>query len=345
FLSLEQNSKDINLTGNNFSSLKRPFIIDETIEINEIKTTSNLTGLSTAFEQLQPNIKRDSLGMVSMYYPNNANIFYTTDGTHPKKTSQLYSQPFEQIGAITISAKAIENNKESSTETLKLESTEVLVPQIFPKDQFFNKEIKVALSSNTKDATIYYSLDGTTPTKNSLKYKNPIHIQKSVELKTIAVKDGYADSKVAYSKFETIEQLSGVQYKYYELKLEKLPNFVNHTPIRTGVMSAFSFHDIEHEEFHFAMIMHAFIDIKRSGEYQFFVSSNDGSKLLIDHQEIVNNDYTHGTREKTGKMQLDKGMHLIELRYFQAGGGKALQVFISGDEFKKTEITASMLSH
>jgi hypothetical protein len=344
FLRVERYSKNISAVGNNFKDVKKPLFIDETIRTADLNIASNLTGKNTLFEFLQPNIERDSLGMVSIYYPNNADVYYTKDGSIPTKESNKYSKPFAQISAATIKAAAFENGMESSIAFLRLEKAQVLSPQISPKDQFFNKEIKVKLMSNTEGVAIYYSLDGSMPTKNSLKYKKPIHINKSEELKTIAIKDGYKDSKESYSNYEFIEELKGVQYKYYETKLEKLPRYMDLTPMRTGVVKKFTIEGIEQSKFNFTLVMHGFLKIKKAGSYQFFISSNDGTKLFIDHMEIINNDGTHGTIEKSGRVQLDIGTHLIEVRYFQAGGVKSLKVSWEGIGFEKHEMNEHDLS-
>jgi len=219
-----------------------------------------------------------------------------------------------------------------------------LAPQISPKDQFFNKEIEVELMSNTESATLYYTLDGLMPTKSSSKYTKPIRIQKSTNLRSIAVKDNFSNSKESISRYELIKELEGVQYKYYEIKLENLPNYMDLTPKRVGVVKKFSLEGIEQSKFNFALVMHGYVKIKKAGVYQFFVSSNDGSKLLIDHKEIINNDGTHGTIEKPGRVHLDKGMHLIEVRYFQAGGVKSLKVSWDGPGFEKHEMSEYELS-
>lgn len=66
---------------------------------------------------------------------------------------------------------------------------------------------KIKLTTVTKDATIYYTLDGTTPTEKSTKYKKEISIPKTSTLKAIAVKDGIV-SKVLSATY-TIEAASG----------------------------------------------------------------------------------------------------------------------------------------
>jgi len=344
FLSIERNSKDINVLGNNLKGNKKPIIIDETIETKGLSIASNLTGKTTLFEFLQPNIERDSLGMVYIYYPNNTDVYYTNDGTHPTKSSKKYIKPFEQIEATTIMATAFDKDKESGTAILKLEKALVLAPQIFLKDQFFNKRIDVKLESNTKGATVYYTLDGNKPNMNSLKYVKPIQIHNNAVLRTVAVKEGFANSLESNSKYKSIEKLKGVQYKYYDLKTEKLPNYMNLIPKRAGVIKKFSLDGIEQSEFNFALIFHAYLKVEKEGEYSFYLSSNDGSKLFIDHKEIVNNDGTHGSIEKSEKVKLNKGLHLIEVRYFQAGGVKSLKVSWQGPGFNKHEIDQHELS-
>ncbi len=344
FLSLEQDSRQINIIGNNFSGLKKPLQLDESINTKEINFAPNLTGISALHEILQPNIQRDSLGKVHMYFPDNVSVYYTTDGTLPTIKSNKYVAPFEQINAVTILATAFDKNRMSRTAQLKLKKTAVLTPQIFPKDQFFNKEIEVVITSNTSGATIFYSLDGSTPTKNSRKYAKRIQIKKTSNLRAIAMKDGYINSKETFSRYKTIEGIKGVQYQYYDIKLERLPNFMDLSPKKSGVIKKFSFEEIDHEKFNFALIMHGYLNVRSTGEYTFFVSSNDGSKLFIDHKEVVNNDGAHGTQERSGTVYLKKGTHLIETRYFQAGGVKSLKVSWEGSGFDKREITKEDLS-
>lgn len=57
--------------------------------------------------------------------------------------------------------------------------------------------ITVTLSTATADASIYYTIDGTTPTAASTLYENPIVIDAAMTIKAITVKDGMTDSDVA----------------------------------------------------------------------------------------------------------------------------------------------------
>ncbi|MFR7590840.1 MAG: InlB B-repeat-containing protein [Longibaculum sp.] len=55
---------------------------------------------------------------------------------------------------------------------------------------------KVTLSSDTKDAKIYYTTDGSTPSSSSTLYTGAITISKDMTIKAIAIKDDMIDSDV-----------------------------------------------------------------------------------------------------------------------------------------------------
>ena len=56
---------------------------------------------------------------------------------------------------------------------------------------------KVILLTATRNATLYYTTDGSVPTVNSTKYTAPINITKGTTIKAIAVKSGMKDSEIA----------------------------------------------------------------------------------------------------------------------------------------------------
>jgi hypothetical protein len=85
--------------------------------------------------------------------------------------------------------------------------------------------------------------------------------------------------------------------------------------------------------------------IDKPGSYSFNLLSDDGSKLYIDDQVVIDNDGIHAPVEKTATVTLEGGIHLIRVSYFQgprlqialilrvAGPGEELHVF-STDEFR-----------
>ncbi len=85
--------------------------------------------------------------------------------------------------------------------------------------------------------------------------------------------------------------------------------------------------------------------INDPGMYSFSLLSDDGSKLYIDDQVVVDNDGVHPPEEKSGSVELAGGIHSMRVSYFQgprtylalvlkiAGADQKPRVF-STDEFK-----------
>ncbi|MCA9117901.1 MAG: HEAT repeat domain-containing protein, partial [Planctomycetaceae bacterium] len=94
----------------------------------------------------------------------------------------------------------------------------------------------------------------------------------------------------------------------------------------------------------FALKFTGMISVPKSGRYTFYTSSDDGSRLFVDGQQIVNNDGLHGMTEKSGKVQLSAGLHDLVVTYFDNGGGDGLVVSWAGPGVKKQEIPVESLS-
>lgn len=79
-------------------------------------------------------------------------------------------------------------------------------------------QVTVELSHEVADAKIYYTLDGSLPTKNSTVYTEPITITSTCTLQAFAVKEGYYDSLVSVEKY-TI--LSGLEFKKSDVTISE----------------------------------------------------------------------------------------------------------------------------
>jgi hypothetical protein len=68
---------------------------------------------------------------------------------------------------------------------------------------------------------------------------------------------------------------------------------------------------------------HLFID--RSGAYTFATTSDDGSELYLDDQLVVANGGTHGIVTREGHARLERGSHVLLIKYTQSGGPYTLE--------------------
>jgi len=60
-----------------------------------------------------------------------------------------------------------------------------------------------------------------------------------------------------------------------------------------------------------------YINKKQEGMHEFLLTSDDGSKLIIDESVIINNDGIHSFKGKKGKINLVQGVHKMRVLYFQ----------------------------
>lgn len=79
-------------------------------------------------------------------------------------------------------------------------------PVITPNGGTFSAEQNVQLSSATGSATIYYTLDGSTPTPSSKQYTAPITLSSNTTLKAIASAAGFVQSGVTSATFTFLGQ-------------------------------------------------------------------------------------------------------------------------------------------
>ncbi|MBI3722317.1 MAG: beta-N-acetylhexosaminidase, partial [Fimbriimonas ginsengisoli] len=79
--------------------------------------------------------------------------------------------------------------------------------------------------------------------------------------------------------------------------------------------------------------------------YTFALTSDDGSRLLVDGRLTVDNDGLHSSAEKSANVALAAGPHAIEVDYFNKTGQAelALQMAEIGGPMKP--VGASVLKH
>ena len=112
----------------------------------------------------------------------------------------------EYAGAITITdnttiyAKAV--NGENESDVVSKTYTRVAATPVvsFEGDGKFENEVVVTISA--EDATIYYTLDGKTPSAKSTEYTKALTIKADATLKVIAIEEGGYESSVVENKFQ-----------------------------------------------------------------------------------------------------------------------------------------------
>ena len=115
-------------------------------------------------------------------------------------------------------------------------------------------------------------------------------------------------------------------------------------PETEGIAENFDLSPATQKEY-FGILFKGYISVPEDGLYRFSVVSDDGSRLYIGDELVVDNDGLHGPAEITGQIILEKGTHSIRVDFFQGSGGIDLAVAYQGPGIERQLIPAAILSH
>ncbi|OUJ71422.1 PKD domain-containing protein [Hymenobacter crusticola] len=134
--------------------------------------------------------------------------------------------------------------------------------------------------------------------------------------------------------------IAGLDYQYYEGFWDALPAFNTLAPLKTGT-STTPVLTVASRDYGYALQYTGYITVPTDGQYTFYTSSDDGSKLYIGSTQVVDNDGGHDFREQTGIIGLKAGTHAFTVSFFQNGGGQNLVVSYAGPGLAKQQIPAT----
>jgi putative heme-binding domain-containing protein len=124
-----------------------------------------------------------------------------------------------------------------------------------------------------------------------------------------------------------------------------LKKFAKATPYATGHASDISCQlGLSPKPEQFALRFTGFLTIDEPGQYTFYTTSDDGSRLYIGNQQVVDNDGPHGMTEKSGTIELTAGSHPIVVTYGNISGDYGLQVAWQGPGGDKQPIPSHHLT-
>lgn len=179
-----------------------------------------------------------------------------------------------------------------------IQGLEAAFPQINPNDKEKLREL------NQPKSTVQ-------PTTTPVPQTNP----------TPAVVEGVFGRTAAI----TGKELTGNVYFLPE-DTSKLPDFSRLTPVGKVYASSLNiperhfdqgFPGISDRFEWFALAYDGSFIVNKPGRYVFTIKSDDGSKLYIDGNLVINNDGVHPTSEHQVTVDLSSGTHTIRVEYFQ----------------------------
>lgn len=143
-------------------------------------------------------------------------IFYTTDGSDPSLTSYKYEGPsLSMDGTSTVRAFVARDGWNPSSIVEREYSFVCADPVLSVGSGSYESAQSVTIATETKDAVIHYTMDGTAATKESPVYVSGtvLDVSSDMHVSTIAVKDGYRPSNLVEADYYISPQQTGIVVK------------------------------------------------------------------------------------------------------------------------------------
>jgi alpha-L-fucosidase len=224
-------------------------------------------------------------------------------------------------------------------------------PEIKSSSNIFIDQITVSFITQIPGATIRYTTNGDEPTAKSPVAPKNLLVKESTTIKAKGFLQGKTITPTSEARYEKVvpapamnisSPSAGLNYSVYEGEWSTLPDFSTLQPTASGVVNRVDIGSKQGSD-KYGFLFDGLIKIPTDGIYTFYISSDDGSKLIIDEKTVVDNDGLHGFVEKSNELPLAKGHHSIKILFFERSGGDDLRVQWKGPGISKDYIPASVL--
>ncbi|CAA9199090.1 hypothetical protein FLA105534_02424 [Flavobacterium bizetiae] len=215
------------------------------------------------------------------------------------------------------------------------------------------------LKPTIKSGQIFYTIDGYNPDETAELYTKPVTINipkgEFRIIKTVQISPSGRRSSISKILVRNPELKSalaikptkkGLKFDYYTGTLfQQVQDLDLAKPVNSGIFEgAISSEKWKSKtERYIGLKFNGYIFIPETANYTISTLSDDGSKLFIDNELVVNNDGIHWLNEAYGAVKLEKGFHKINIGYFDQIGGTTLTCYIQQEGKEKQEISASQL--
>ena len=124
-----------------------------------------------------------------------------------------------------------------------------------------------------------------------------------------------------------------------------MPDFSKLKPVFESVATDLNVESRQLIEDNWGMILDGNFDVDSAGQYTFYLKSDDGSKLYVDDQLVIDNDGDHSLLELSGATKLSAGKHKLRIDFFEAGGEAVLALELAGPGLERRRFPIEKASH
>ncbi len=206
--------------------------------------------------------------------------------------------------------------------------------------------------------TIRCTTDGTAPTAASPICAGPLTIPLTDSGVTISARHFLADGRASPARsarwrrttLRAAEQVPaaslrpGVMLAYHPRAFPSARAVTASGAATTQVVDSVARSGAERAET-YGLSFEGLLRVPADGIYEFMLTSDDGSVLMIGDEVVVDNDGFHSETAKTGMIALATGVHPLTVRYVQGSGGASLVVQVRREGGAWERLAGGWLAH
>lgn len=200
---------------------------------------------------------------------------------------------------------------------------------------------------------VRFTVDGSDPTPASPLFVHPIQISASATVKAAGFVGSRQVTPIVSQRLDKVMPIPavevqpkpGLMLEIFKGEFNVIPNFAALQPRESKVADHLSIPATDKPEENVAQRYHGYVLVGQNEVVQFELSSDDGSKLLIDNKVVVDNDGNHTTEAKVGAIALAKGWHRIEIGWYNGAGDSSLGLKMARIGQKLQPIAPEALGH
>lgn len=204
-------------------------------------------------------------------------------------------------------------------------------------------EVKVTCLDPT--AQIRYTTDGSTPTLESPLYEGPVKVTETTDFTFCTFRPNGKRGDLVKTRFIRSEYAPavkaapsnpGLKATWHEFKGDRCADIE-----KARVNGTYTVEDVvipKKAKGNIGLVIRGYFNAPKDDIYTFALLSDDGSTLVIDGEQVIDNDRPHGPKEVIGQKAMAQGYHPMEVRYFDQNGGQ-LKLKVTGSDGKEIPFT------
>lgn len=223
-------------------------------------------------------------------------------------------------------------------------------PAVADIRRVFVDTMEVKLIPAAADDQVFYTLDGTEPTRNSLRYKKGIQLKQSTVVKSAAFnKVGKSRVKVdTFSRQEIVAPIilknpqPGLRYKYYTGKLpkEEAPIVSSLKFEKEGIVAGLDLEAFNHRYQYWASIYEGYIKVPTDGYYRFYGHADNVFRASVSNKLLIEEFNREIDRE--GEIYLKAGYNPVKIEYYNGADLYFMRFEYSGPGVERQPVTDSV---